>query len=112
MLQVLVYYGLAQSSSIANVGHFGPVVICDWVEGANCLTSGVVFDEGDFSGYVNLGFFFRDIVFFGGHWLWTEPTAIMDYVFSIPEERGMSMQGDLSIFTFIPFCIEKEIFSV
>jgi hypothetical protein len=45
MLQIPIDNGLAKASSISNVRHGGPLIIGNWIERANLLTTRIVHDE-------------------------------------------------------------------
>lgn len=75
------------------------------------MTSRVILDEGYLPRNVYLGLFLGDIVLFWGHWLGTEPTAVMDDVFCIAKKGRMTVQVDLAILL-VPLRIEQEILGV
>lgn len=112
MFQIMINDSLAQARSIAYVGHLGPVVVRNGIERTNCLPSWIVFDKSYLTGYIYLRLLFRDIMFLRRLRLGTEATTVMDHIFRESEECRVPMQVYLSIFWFVPFCIQKKVLRV
>jgi hypothetical protein len=45
VLEITIDNGLTKTRSIANVSHLCPVVVSNWVEAANFLATGVIFQK-------------------------------------------------------------------
>lgn len=86
-----------------------PVGICDGIETANLLTARIIFDERDITGDVNLALFLSDLLFFVRDGLRTVAAAIMDHVFNVTEEGGVTMKPDSPVFRPVPLRIEQQV---
>lgn len=86
-----------------------PVGICDGIETANLLTARIIFDERDITGDVNLALFLSDLLFFVRDGLRTIAAAIMDHVFNVTEEGGVTMKPDSPVFRPVPLRIEQQV---
>lgn len=86
-----------------------PVGICDGIETANLLTARIIFDERDITGDVNLALFLSDLLFFVRDGPRTIAAAIMDHVFNVTEEGGVTMKPDSPVFRPVPLRIEQQV---
>ena len=124
ILNVPVYDGRAESGGVADVGHLGPVVSCQRIEGANLLVTAsihvatrshanithlstrVISDEGDFSRDINLSFRlgnFLLLICLGDR---AVSTAVIDNILDSTEKSRVTMKIDLTFIGLVPLGIE------
>lgn len=94
------------------LGHTCPVGLGNWVETANFLTTGIIFDEGDVARNIDLAFLLCHLPFFVGHWLGARSAAISNDMFGFTEESRVAMKINCAILLLIPLGVKKQIFRV
>jgi hypothetical protein len=109
MLQISLHDCLAEASSVFHVGHSSPLIIRDWVERANLLTSWIIHDELQLTRYVGLALLLGNLNFFIGLRDWKITATVLNDFLGSTKEARVSMQVNFAILWHFPFSIEKEV---
>lgn len=75
------------------------------MKASNGLTSGIVLNELQSTGYIYFGFFFCYFLFFKVGRLGAGTATVTNDIADITEECRMAMEVDFAIFWLVPFCV-------